>query len=147
MPSNSRDRLVPQVAAVARTNTHRAEIIECDATCYTIPEDVNVVYIANSFSGATLDAVATNVLASYTAAPRALFLVYFNPRFFDACSLHGRNARSEAKATAGAMESIVFTCTGTRGFERCSRRSDGSSALRSHPRFHRPRCWSPGHQT
>lgn len=64
----------------------KTEDVECicqDATTYVIPTDVNVIFIANSFVGATLDQVIQRICHSYEANPRPLCLVYFNHKHFD----------------------------------------------------------------
>ncbi len=63
--------------------TKDVECIQDDATTYVIPADVNVVYIGNAFSGETLERVAQNIHASWLAAPRPMWLIYFNAVHFE----------------------------------------------------------------
>lgn len=70
----------------ARMRGKRTKDVECvlgDATTYAIPTDVNVIVIANSFVGETLEKVVHNIWESYDANPRPLVLVYFNVVHFE----------------------------------------------------------------
>lgn len=80
--------VAPSLNAVARDNLAsikavNAEIIEADAATYVIPADVNVLYLANSFKGVTLEALIVNIRRSYAAHPRPLYLICFNTRILD----------------------------------------------------------------
>jgi predicted RNA methylase len=51
------------------------EIVTCDATAYSIPPEVTIVYFNNPFFGQILAAVMANLRASLEAAPRELWIV------------------------------------------------------------------------
>lgn len=79
----------PELADVARANLRRAashlpcskaDVVTADAACYRVPDDVSVVHIFNPFSGPVLTAAIDRVLESIDRAPRAVRLVYSNPR-------------------------------------------------------------------
>lgn len=59
------------------------ELIQSDAADYTLPHDVNLIYMANPFRGATLGKVIRNILASYNAQPRTIYIIYFNKIYFE----------------------------------------------------------------
>lgn len=58
-------------------------VIHADATHYTIPDDVTVIFFANPFRGETLHKVVENVRQSLLRNPRLLKIVYFNRVFFE----------------------------------------------------------------
>ena len=79
-----------QLNVIARTNLTRmrgprgvVEIIDANAESFEIPIDVNVIYVANSFSGDTLEAMIRNIRDSYCRWKRPLYIIYFNTRIFD----------------------------------------------------------------
>lgn len=56
------------------------EFVTANATTYSVPPDVTVIFIFNSFMGAVLRAVQEQIRASLEEHPRKLTLVYMNPR-------------------------------------------------------------------
>ena len=80
--------LSDQLNDVARQNLERnrdrlrcrdVSLINADALEYEIPDDVTVVYIYNSFQGATFKAVLDDLLASVDRNPRMVRIIYSNP--------------------------------------------------------------------
>ena len=76
--------VVPEINKLARANVAHmrrrrcpVEIVEGDAAAYPIPRDVNVIYMANAFAGATLRKVVSNIRESYLLAPRPMHITYF----------------------------------------------------------------------
>jgi len=59
------------------------ELIQSDAVVFPIPDDINLIYMANPFHGATLAKVIGNILASYQAHPRTIHIIYFNKIHFE----------------------------------------------------------------
>lgn len=81
------------LSAQARRNVDRrrrrlacpsVEIVTADASAYSIPDDVTVVYMFNPFRGETFETAAQNILRSYERRPRRIVLVYFLPTMHDA---------------------------------------------------------------
>jgi SAM-dependent methyltransferase len=71
---------------VARMRHRRAkhvELVQSDATEFAVADDTNVIYMANPFFGITLEKVVANILASYHARPRPLYIIYFNKIYFE----------------------------------------------------------------
>ncbi len=82
--------IVPAFNEIARQNLagmrgrrSQTQIIEHDAATFRIPDHVNLVYLANSFSGETLAAMLENIRASHFRCPRELYMLCFNTRIFD----------------------------------------------------------------
>lgn len=59
------------------------ELLQCDATSYIVPDDVNVIYFFNPFKGATLESVVDNIENSLRSSPRDIEILYFNEVHFD----------------------------------------------------------------
>ncbi|MHB8534206.1 MAG: methyltransferase domain-containing protein [Sulfuricaulis sp.] len=59
------------------------EIIQSDAVKFIVPDDVNVIFLFNPFYGKTLAKVIDNILASYTARPRPIYVLFFNKIHFE----------------------------------------------------------------
>jgi SAM-dependent methyltransferase len=73
-------------ANIARMKHRKAEIVQVvasDAVDFVVEDDVNLIYMANPFRGATLQKVIGNILASYRANPRPIYFVYFNKIHFE----------------------------------------------------------------
>lgn len=79
----------PELSRIARTNLRRAasklrcprvDVVTADAASYRVPDDVTVVHMFNPFSDAVFDAAVDRVLESIDRCPRAIRLVYTNPR-------------------------------------------------------------------
>jgi hypothetical protein len=72
--------------AIANTNIRSArrrlrcevEIVTADAAAYAIPDNANVLYFANPFSGDVLRRVLTNIEASLARAPRRITVISHN---------------------------------------------------------------------
>jgi SAM-dependent methyltransferase len=80
----------PELTAAARRNVEQAkvrcphiELVNTDASCYEIPDDVSVIYFANPFRGETLDKTVGNIYASLLRRPRIIRIIYYNRLFFD----------------------------------------------------------------
>lgn len=70
-------------ANLAHVKACDIEVVDTDAAKYCIPADVNVLFLANSFKGPTLESVLANIRRSHAAWPRSIYLVVFNDRIFD----------------------------------------------------------------
>lgn len=69
------------VADARRLNPDpRVEVVQADATTWTLPDDVGVVYLFNPFGPAGLFSLAREVRASRARRPRPLLVVLANPR-------------------------------------------------------------------
>jgi SAM-dependent methyltransferase len=80
--------IVPAFNEIARRNVAgmrglKAQIIEHDAATYRVPDHVNLIYLANSFSGETLASMLENIRTSHFRYPRELYMLCFNTRIFD----------------------------------------------------------------
>ena len=70
-------------ALVARQRRRRCgsvEILSADATTWSLPDDVTIVYAYNALSGDSLRAMLDRIAESAARAPRRLRYVYVNPR-------------------------------------------------------------------
>ncbi len=80
-------RLVDVASSNVTRMRHRKtldiELKQCDATVFSVPSDVNIIYFYNPFRGATLEAVIKNIHSSYMKTKRRVFIVYFNNGHFD----------------------------------------------------------------
>ncbi len=83
----------PQLAAVASQNLQRARkrltctdtsVVIGDATTFLVPDDVTIVFMFNPFRGEMLAQALQNVRSSLRRSPRALRVVFVNPRHVDA---------------------------------------------------------------
>ncbi|WP_444993996.1 RsmD family RNA methyltransferase [Aliikangiella sp. IMCC44359] len=63
--------------------TQDVSILNIDATTYTIPSDVNVIYFFNPFRGETLSKVVSNIKQSYENKPREIYIIFFNNEHFE----------------------------------------------------------------
>src|SRR5262249_30770753 len=80
-----------RLADIATHNIHhmrhkkakQVEIIQVDATTYTLPLDVNVVYFFNPFVGNDLRQVVDVIRLSFFRRPRRIVIVYFNSIHFE----------------------------------------------------------------
>jgi SAM-dependent methyltransferase len=73
-------------ANISRMKHRKAEIVQVvtsDAVDFVVSDDVNLIYMANPFRGATLQKVVANILASYRANPRPMYVIYFNKLHFE----------------------------------------------------------------
>lgn len=59
------------------------ELVQCDAVEFDVPDDVNVIYVFNSFYGETLAAVVNKIVALQEVAPREIYIVFFNKIHFE----------------------------------------------------------------
>ena len=59
------------------------EVVQADAVQFALPDDVNLIHFFNPFSGAHLDKVIANILASHRANPRTIYIIYFNKMHFE----------------------------------------------------------------
>lgn len=90
-------------AAVARANLAvlesgrlrcpDVEIVIADATTWPVPDDVTYVYMFNPFWGDTFQAVLERICESLDRRPRALKLIYANPKCAEEVLATGRFER------------------------------------------------------
>ncbi len=100
--------------AKSHLKCHNIELLAADANTYTLPNDVSIVFIYNSFVGEILSNVLTNIRRSLDEAPRALTLVYANPRHFES-ELRSRDwLRKTRELTAPYTGQKVYICENTR---------------------------------
>ncbi len=55
------------------------EIVTGDATAWELPDDANVLYLNNSFTGDVLETCMGQIVASLNRHPRTAWLIYVNP--------------------------------------------------------------------
>jgi SAM-dependent methyltransferase len=81
------------LAAAARVNVDRAlgaqarariAIVNCNARDFALPHAASVLYLYNPFHGDILRAVFEQVRRSLAANPRRLYVIFNNPRHFEA---------------------------------------------------------------
>jgi len=63
---------------------------QCNATDYTVPADVNVIYFYNPFRGSILESVTRNIHRSYRQTPRRIYIIFFNNDHFDQTIRHAK---------------------------------------------------------
>jgi SAM-dependent methyltransferase len=63
--------------------TIRVDLEKCDAQTYQIPDDTNLIYFCNPFSGSILENVTRNIENSFKRTPRKMYIIYFNNNHFD----------------------------------------------------------------
>jgi SAM-dependent methyltransferase len=73
------------LARLKRRRSGQVEIHHADAAAFAVPDDANVFFFFNPFSGATLARVVERIRGSWTAHPREVFFIYFNHGAFDEC--------------------------------------------------------------
>lgn len=66
-------------SARSQLRASEIELVTADASQYSIPDEVNVIFLYNPFSGRVLGQVFENIRASLMAAPRDITVVYYNP--------------------------------------------------------------------
>lgn len=71
------------VGRMKHRRTANVELRQVDATAFEVPEDVNVIYFYNPFTGETLRRVTANIAASWRRHPRKIHLLFFNNDHFD----------------------------------------------------------------
>ncbi len=69
--------------AMAHKRCKNVELLQCDATTYAVPDDVNVIYLFNPFKGSTLEKVFDNIEQSLRSSPREIHILYFNNDHFE----------------------------------------------------------------
>ena len=94
--------LAPELADIARRNVEQmrakveardVEIVTADATAYSIPDDLTILYLYNPFTGEIFDRVLENVIASVDRAPRRLRVIYRHPTEYEKLEATGRFER------------------------------------------------------
>jgi len=60
-----------------------------DATTYSIPDDVEVIYFFNPFGESILQWVINNIKASLEKNPRTIYCVYLNPKYKEVFEVNG----------------------------------------------------------
>ena len=55
------------------------ELIKCDASMYSIPDSMTVIFFFNPFGPQTMKQVVGNILESLVRAPRKIWVIYQNP--------------------------------------------------------------------
>src|SRR5262249_8089282 len=81
----------PHLNEIAKANVERMrqrraksiELIQSDAAEFVLPSDVNIIYMANPFRGATLRRVVNEIMSSYRKSPRTIYIIYFNKIYFE----------------------------------------------------------------
>ncbi len=73
------------LARLKRQRAGQVEIHHADAAAFAVPDDANVFFFFNPFSGATLERVVERIRESWTAHPREMFFIFFNHGAFDEC--------------------------------------------------------------
>lgn len=57
-------------------------MIQCDATSFDVPLDVNIIFFYNPFVGSILEKVIANIYTSFRASPRKIYIIsIFNDDF------------------------------------------------------------------
>jgi SAM-dependent methyltransferase len=87
-----------ELADVARQNVRRAakklrcpvEIINADAQSYPVPDDTDVIFMANPFRGSVLANVIKNIHDSIRAHPRKVWIIFVTPDDFEK-HIQGKN--------------------------------------------------------
>jgi SAM-dependent methyltransferase len=67
------------LAASGRMRCGEIEVLQVDATAWTVPDDVTYIYMFNPFRGEIFRAALARVIESLDRRPRALTLIYANP--------------------------------------------------------------------
>lgn len=87
----------PRLAALTGRNLStlrkfkaRPEVVCADAATFTIPDDVNVVWMYNPFHGAVFESALKRITESYDRKSRQLRILYYNPQEEDTVILAGR---------------------------------------------------------
>lgn len=82
----------PELSNVARNNFLNLKsetkckdisIVTSDASLYSIPNDVTVIYFNNPFKGEVLERVVSNIYKSLLEYPRPLTIIFGGPRDFE----------------------------------------------------------------
>jgi len=73
-----------------RLRCRDVELVHSDVLDYPVPDDVNVVFLANPFTGRLFATVVDRLLSSVDRRPRPLTIVYFNPVEHDRLMATGR---------------------------------------------------------
>jgi len=69
-----------QIARIApRLRCADVQVIHADAVTFAVPEDVNAIFLLNSFTGAVLEGALLQLRASLRSRPRELNLIYMFP--------------------------------------------------------------------
>jgi SAM-dependent methyltransferase len=113
--------IAPELVAIAEQNLERARhrltckdvrVVVGDATTFPVPDDANIVFMFNPFRGEVLAAALRNLEGSWKRAPRALRVVFVNPRHVDAeieRLMGGWLRESEAfTARAGEFRTVIY---------------------------------------
>jgi hypothetical protein len=88
--------LLPELNTIAEGNIRQAceklkckdiQLVQADAETYLPQEDVTVFFLFNPFEGPILSHVFNNILASLSASPRNISLVYLPPTGIRHCML------------------------------------------------------------
>jgi SAM-dependent methyltransferase len=81
------DRLLAIAQKNLDTMRHKrcecVELLHMDATPYVVPEDVNLIYFYNPFTGQVLHTVVSNIYDSYRRSPREMYIVFFYNHYFE----------------------------------------------------------------
>jgi SAM-dependent methyltransferase len=82
------------------------EVIQQDATTYTVANDINLIYFFNPFRRDTLDKVINNIEKSFIDTPREIYIIYFNHLEFD----NKINSKSWVKKISENRYHLGLTC-------------------------------------
>ena len=72
------------VAAMRGRRAKSVDLVAADAALYPVPDDANVIFFFNPFSGEVLRKVIDNLYASLKRAPRTVYIIFFNKIHFEA---------------------------------------------------------------
>lgn len=67
------------LAVSGRMRCGEIEVVQADATIWTLPDDVNYVYMFNPFRGKVFRDALARIVESLDRSPRELTLIYANP--------------------------------------------------------------------
>lgn len=91
-------------ALQGRIRCPQVEIVIADATVWPVPDEVTYVYMFNPFWGETFQAVLDRICESLDRRPRALTLIYANPKCAREVLATGRFER--VRVSAGPRRKI-----------------------------------------
>jgi SAM-dependent methyltransferase len=138
---------VARFRARARTATE-FEIIHADAGEYAIREDEDVFYLCNPFGEPVLRRVMASISASFTAKPRPMVLIYFNPRRAHCVTENSPFVRLPTRVIGG-REFAIFEAkpSGRHPPRESAARGDRASRPVAQPRGRRSPARAPGGQS
>lgn len=73
------------LASMRNRRAAHVEVCCLDAASFAVPDDGNVFFFFNPFTGATLNRVIRRIYESWCSHPRDLFVIFFEHHEFDEC--------------------------------------------------------------